>query len=208
MSFDLITDGTLSNDFATIQDTPVASTSDRVAPNQVSSGVTRGSQVTINSTGIPQVLSGNQQTFGAGFYVTKPTIDVTTNKDPANFIFNSNQNVFKIAKIMTVTVTDVLPGSGASSVVSTTPHGLTFLPSHAAFISLDSSIGTYLGLTVYNAPNPCLIFGTGASTLVPQVVASVQVDATNVYFYFQTTISGAATFVNSAKVYLLQETAT
>lgn len=93
-------DAQLSDDFATIPDVPILPDSNRVNPNQVASGITRGAQTVLGADGKPQVLSGNQRTFGNGLYVARAGIDVITNTDPANFIFNSNQNLFKIVTVL------------------------------------------------------------------------------------------------------------
>jgi len=109
-------------DDAKVGEVPQASL-DKVLPRQVSTGLSRGIQQlgtqnvyvdsgnnqiivgdTVGQNILPRVLMGNQTTFGDGFYVSKEGVDVTTNTDTNNFIFNSNQNVFKIVKTGTVTV--------------------------------------------------------------------------------------------------------
>ncbi len=95
---------------------------ERVLPRQTSTGTARGVQqlgspnVYVDSgneqivvaksdsanSSIPRVLMGNQVNKGEGFYVTKPGIDATTAKNDDDFIFNSNQNVFKIVRIYSI----------------------------------------------------------------------------------------------------------
>jgi hypothetical protein len=129
----------LMNGYANIPDVPVDASTDRIIPRQVSSGTTRGiqqlgstqvysdggnNQIIVEDT-VPRVLMGNQASFGLGLYVSKSGIDVKTNTDAAQFIFNSNQNVLKVVKTGTVVIPD--PGAGNTSSVVVT-HGLGFVP--------------------------------------------------------------------------------
>lgn len=125
-----------SNTFATIPDQSIDSVADRVIPRQVQSGVTRGAQVVVGASGVPQVLSGNQSTFGEGFYVSKPNIDVTANTDPAQLIFNSNQNMLKIVQTGIATIPAV-PGASQRSQV-TVFHNLGFVPAVIAYVNFPS----------------------------------------------------------------------
>lgn len=118
----------LSDDFATIADVPIQSEANRVNPNQVASGIQRGAQVVPGADGKPQVLMGNQQTFGNGFYVAKTNIDVITNTDPAQLAFNSNQNTFKIAKTVLGTYTVTAADATAEYVDFSVAHNLGFAP--------------------------------------------------------------------------------
>lgn len=118
----------LSNSYTDIPDISVDAIADRVLPRQTASGITRGAQATAGADGNPQVLVGNQQTFGNGFYVAKPAINVITNTDPNQMIFNSNQNTFKIATIVTGTyLVDATDASNAYANFSF-PHSLTIRP--------------------------------------------------------------------------------
>lgn len=106
----LLSDAQPTDDFATIADVPIQAGSSRITPQNIASGLNRGDKLNTGVDGYPQVLQGNQKTFGNGFYVAKPANDVTQVTNAANFIFNSNQNAFKIAAIVTgsytVTATD------------------------------------------------------------------------------------------------------
>lgn len=136
-------DSNLSNTFATIPDQSLEAIADRVAPRQVASGMTRGvqqlgsdqvysdggnNQIIVEDSNEPRVLMGKQATFGEGFYVTKDGFNVKTNTNPDNFIFNSAQNAFKVAKIVTgsylVTATDAANAYANFSF----SHGLTIRP--------------------------------------------------------------------------------
>lgn len=128
---------------------------DRVLPRQTSTGLARGIQqlgspnvyvdsgneqiiVAKNSdanTSVPQVLMGNQVNKGEGFYVTKPGIDVTTAKNDSDFIFNSNQNVFKIVKKDTITFNIATTASDDYFAIDTYNHNLGFEPSYLAFVT-------------------------------------------------------------------------
>ena len=67
-----------------------------------------------------------------GLKVSKPSIDVLTNTDDKNLIFNSNDNVLKIAfrGNLSVTVTYVDDGMGGTigNATSSFTHGLGYIP--------------------------------------------------------------------------------
>ena len=101
----------LTNEYKDIPDQSLDAIADRVNPNQVASGVTRGiqqlgsdkvysdggnQQIIVEDTNEPRVMMGNHATFGEGFFVSKDGTNVKTNTNPANLIFNSSQNVFKV----------------------------------------------------------------------------------------------------------------
>lgn len=106
----------------------------RILARQTPSGVSRGvqqlggpslqadsgnKQITVTDTSVVQVLMGNQPTFGEGFYVTKSGIDATQATSPDDFIFNSNQDIFKIVKTITFPgVTIVNPTCNAGEVLN------------------------------------------------------------------------------------------
>lgn len=156
-----------------------------------------------------RVLIGYQAILNAwGLFVSQPGIDVTQ-ATTDQLIFNSNQNVFKIIKIVPIELSFVLNTDGTVSFgEATLAHGLNFTPAYVAFITIDSVLADLSIAGVTNGPNPFLIFGDAPTdTLKPELFAQVLVDATTVYFSIQTTASGGATVNNSAVVYLLQESA-
>lgn len=177
----------------------------RIFPRQNLSGNSRGIQqfgspnlfadsgnnfFGVSKNSVQQVLMGNQPTFGEGFYVTKDGVDVAQTTSPEDFIFNSNQNVFKI-----VFSSDIIsiPSSGGNDSTVTLPHGLDFTPAIIAYATLAGIFGICPSLSIDN---------TG---LVNSII-SVEVDATNVYvsaYYPGSTVPAG----NAAKYYLLQETA-
>lgn len=205
MSLDTPEPTGLSNDFATIPDVSVESIADRVAPRQVSTGSTRGAQVTAGGDGFPQVLMGSQQTFGNGFYVAKPGVDVITNTDENNLIFNSNQNVFKIVQsgiidLPACTLSTAAASFGFSPGVTTVvPHGLGYIP---ALLAYANAGGEYV-------PLPWESMESNTATSFSRINYRVTVDATNIYgvtdmWGYDVTKTESAT---TAKYFLLQETA-
>lgn len=217
-------DGQTNQDAYTIPDVPVKPSTDRVQPNQVGTGVTRGVQYLgsenvysdggneqiIVATDQPTVLMGNQSTFGKGFYVAKSGIDATTNTDPSNWIFNSNQNTFKVITSYTLTV--ILPINVASQTQQAIQlHGLSDVPAYLAFIKIDPVFFTLAPGTAGYNPNPLAIYTlpVGTGNLGPILNCTVGIDLTTIYFTVQYggAVSGNA-YTFSAKVYILQETAT
>lgn len=165
-----------------------------------------------NSTGtsINQVLMGLQPTFGEGFYVTKEGIDVTTAASADDFIFNSNQNIFKIVQIGTGAVSGVdnsagvnwkaYGGGGHTSIV----HGLSFIPSLLCYVTGTS---TFFPNSYHLVPTPIAFLSSSAFPWV--AYADANVDSTYVNFYFN--VAPGANFASDSynfKYYLLQEAAT
>lgn len=71
-NLDVVGDGKTSNDFATIPDVPVNAATDRVKPNQVASGVTRGTQLYYDANGIPSIVIGVLPDGTNGLVIAKP----------------------------------------------------------------------------------------------------------------------------------------
>lgn len=199
---------------------------ERVLPRQTSTGLARGVQqlgspnvyvdsgneqiivaktVDANSSN-PQVLMGNQPSFGEGFYVTKPGIDVTSAKSNDDFIFNSNQNVFKIVKTGFISVpgyTVANPGVGtfgSNGVEVITSHGLDFVPAIVAYLS-DLNSSNFLQLPYSIA--------TGGGTTGVWINVIAQIDETNITVDASALVFGSTTYTASnqtIKYFLLQET--
>lgn len=189
---------------------------DKVLPRQVSTGLSRGVQqlgspniyvdsgnnniIVADSVGqgiLPRVLMGSQVNKGDGFYVTKPGIDVTSANSDADFIFNSNQNVFKIVGVI---VGDVIVPSSPPTGVSVTAHGLGYTPVVIGFIQFNP--GSYSPMGVHS------VAYTGANSGKVAVVSYLYVDAVNVTVQMDfPDWSGHSTASYSYKVYMLQETA-
>lgn len=197
------------NGFTNADDTP------RIFPRQSVTGVSRGiqllgspdvyvdsdkQQIIAAPDGIPQVLMGNQPNFGEGFYVTKPGIDATITNNAADFIFNSNQDVFKIVKSDTVTFSKGANVNSANLVVA---HGLGYAPLVTAYF--------YSGGFYYPfGQTGVAITGTNSGKVTES--SSLSVDATNIYFQVLApdwagngNYTSAETYM--IKYYLLGETA-
>lgn len=211
-------------DFTDIPDVPVAPKSDRIDPNQVASGMSRGiqqlgsdkvysdggnQQIIVEDSNEPRVMMGNHATFGEGFYVSKDGTNVKTNTNPANLIFNSSQNVFKIVATGSGTVAGVDNSAsgnwaayGATN-VTTIPHGLSFIPSLLCYVTGGTSFfGTQYRLT------PCPTLFNAALGFPWQEYVDATIDATNVYVrYAVCPGSNASARSATFKYYLLQETA-
>lgn len=215
--------GAGADSFATIPDVPVAPETNRVTPNMVATGTTRGiqqlgsekvysdggnAQIIVKDSSNARVLMGKQATFGEGFYVSKAGVDATTNTDAAQWAFNSNQNVFKIVQTGTYTTTinynSATPAAGQFGrtffTVATIPHGLSYIPAIIGYQS-DGAGGYYLmPYTAYAATGSTAFWGTWFFST----------DSTNVKLYLDImSYGGGITYAPGFpfKYYLLQETA-
>lgn len=201
------------------------SSMDRVLPRQTSTGLARGVQqlgspnvyvdsgneqiiVAKNSdanTSTPQVLMGNQATFGEGFYVTKPGIDATAATNSSDFIFNSNQDIFKIVQTGTITVPDTTAGPAAASNFASSfntvsvVHNLGFAPVIVAYWTTISS-------DVFQ-PVPFSGFD-GSGTAATWTAVNIEVTSTNIIATATSMVYGNTTNSLSGiliKYFLLQE---
>lgn len=144
-----------------------------------------------------------------GSFVAKEGIDVATNTDPANLIFNSEQNVFKIVSTLNVifpTATANFNNSTVSAAATTTiPHGLNYVPILTGVITV---LGGYLPLPwIDTYPIQASALGNFNTTML-RVVA----DATNIYLMTKVVSSGTGSGSTTdggqpAKIYILQESA-
>jgi hypothetical protein len=201
----------LSNDYQDIAAQPVNPESDRLIPRQIATGVTRGiqqlgsekvysdggnNQIIVEDTSVPRVLMGDQTSFGEGFYVSKSGINVKTNTDAAQFIFNSNQNTLKIVQTSTITV----PETAANTIqLYSFSHNLGYIPVAIAYFSTSTD---YTPLPMFTQSNIDIVnhyvkFGG---------FISYAVDSTTMAFTIQNAL--AVPFLTfTVKYYLLQETA-
>lgn len=197
----------LTNEYKDIPDQSLDAIADRVNPNQVASGVTRGiqqlgsdkvysdggnQQIIVEDTNEPRVMMGNHATFGEGFFVSKDGTNVKTNTNPANLIFNSSQNVFKIVSSGTVTLPAIAAGNLTSISVT---HNLGYTP---AFLAFQSSGSTYFQLPFASV--------TAAGAIAVAIYALT--DITTITFSLQATTASTGGGPVTIKYYLLQETAT
>ena len=131
--------------------------------------------------------------------VAKDGKDATTGSD-ADMIFNSAQNVFKIVKIMDISVAAVSQsGAGESFVSASSPHGLSQTPIVMGFVTVvgERSMMPYTSHS-----------GVGGGVVIRSQI--VYADATNVTVLSSVVSTVAGTYsipAFTAKVYVLQETA-
>jgi hypothetical protein len=192
----------------------------RILPRQIPSGVSRGIQqlggdsleadsgnkrITVTDNGTKQVLMGSQATFGEGFYVTKAGKDVTLTTNPTDFIFNSNQNVFKIVASTSLRYT--VSGQVQGSVYSPTYlHNLGYEPAFLVYLSGSpvSGAGNYVqlpfGTTSWSAGTPTQILWSSFIT------AGTNTTTLTIEMFFAGT-AGLFDGVYNFKIFLLQETA-
>lgn len=152
------------------------------------------------------MFAGQDDTGTTVVKVAKTGFDVKT-ATSSQLIFNSSQDTFKIVDIVTIPLTFTLNVSAGSFGLISVPHNLSFTPAYNAYITIDPFLASLTDVGTVNISNPFTIFGLTGTTMLPEVYGSVTVDATNINFEILTRQVGSATLVNSAKVYLLQETA-
>jgi hypothetical protein len=90
-------------DFATILDNPIAPGTDRVSPNQVMTGVTRGTQTIVSQDGSTVtfgLIPGSQTELGVAFFDPKGNL-ISKNVGPTQFIYDitTGKNVMQIGKL-------------------------------------------------------------------------------------------------------------
>jgi hypothetical protein len=164
-------------------------------------------QIIANDGTTPVGLFGYNKAMNIwGLFQTKPGTDVTTNTDTSKFIFNSNQDVFKIITTGTLTVSLVgTLASGANSTVSS-PHGFNFLPGVFGFLN-----GTGSGVLASGAyyQTPLLVPGSYGGIWQPGVSFWLTADATNVNAIVTNNTSVGIAGIGTCvfKYFLLQESA-
>ncbi len=153
----------------------------------------------INDGTTNRILNGYQSVLDQwGLFVSKPGIDVT--KATADqLIFNSNQDIFKIALSDTAT----LSYDGNVNTFLTIPHGLLTIPIVSAYVQLpnDANFSPMNGQFV---PMPVYMNRVGLPVL--QCVQSA--DATNIYLRVHDIYSsGGSPEIYNFRYYIQQETA-
>lgn len=153
-----------------------------------------------------RVLLGKGADGFYGLKVSPPGVDVYTATDD-QLIFNSNQNVFKIVKIITgtfpaVSITGTANTAKYNYNITTIAHGLTYTPVVIGVVT--DGAGGYFSL-------PRVSLSAGVQDMDNSVL-SVSSDATNIYLtsainaYFISALTINVPTYNG-KFYLLQETA-
>jgi hypothetical protein len=216
----------MDKDFATIPDVSVVPTSDRITPNQVASGMTRGiqqlgsdkvysdggnQQIIVEDSNEPRVMMGNHATFGEGFYVSKDGTNVKTNTNPANLIFNSSQNAFKIVSAATVshTLTNAANVVSAGTQTKSIAHGLSFIPAFLVYVTTNA--GYIDGTLLFMLPEMSVLpagHALGGGTIFSKFYATVDATSLNInYFHRVNTDYSPSVPTFTVRYYLLQESA-
>lgn len=157
-----------------------------------------------------RVLIGYQTVLEQwGLFVSKIGVDVTE-ATADQLVFNSNQNIFKIALEGGSTITVPDPFTLGTTLTNTIPHGLSIVPGVQGYANIPAGAGGYIGQgQLTNLPTMLIGFsGTSFGEVV--VYLQARVDATNLYLdvinasnHNITGVGGDYTF----EYYLLQETA-
>lgn len=160
-----------------------------------------------------RVIIGQQSDGTQGITVSKPNADADI-KRPADLIFNSNQNVFKIALAGSYVFPSVLNISPSTSLVQsyTIFHGLGYVPAYLTYAFVyNQGSGPYLSFPTrfYQQFDSVALSGDTASQISNSVV--VGVDERNLYLS-RTAFNGDGVSPHDAtelpvKYYILQETA-
>lgn len=145
-----------------------------------------------------------------GLWVSKPGSEANSpNAVTSNhLIFNSNQDIFKIVKKISMsTSVNLVNGNPTTwNAISSLPHGLTFTPAYYATVILDPTIASQ-GVGPQQSHNsPAMVYGSSGAVVALFCIAEVSVDAQNFYFAVQLGDNPTATYNFSATVYVLQET--
>lgn len=181
--------------------------------------MSKGIQIS-SRNGTPIARFGEFPDGSVALKIAKSGFDVRT-ATPSQLIFNSNQDIFKIAINNTYTIPQQV--LGASTEVFDTvvlPHNLPQIPALLAYgqfpiqYGLASSsfvnINAYLSLPFVQNQNYSTTGFIGGNNILFQIVSAF-VDATNLYitYNYETTSGGGFTFpAVTVRYYLLQETAT
>lgn len=166
-------------------------------------------RITVERDNIVQVLMGNQRTFGEGFYVTRTGVDAITNTDPAQFIFNSNQNVFKVVASSTASLTGSSSINNNQTQTQTIAHNLGFTPAVLIYVNAVSVVGIQGGGGLTNLPVSYIL--PGIATSYPIITLQNRIDSTNLYLDLVChlgTANNFSAYTWTYRYYLLQETAT
>lgn len=156
----------------------------------------------VSKNNIQQVLMGLQPNFGEGFYVTKDGIDASKATNADDFIFNSNQNGFKIVQTKLISV------AFSASTVSTVSffHDLTFAPIITASLV---NVGVSAPITNANLALPTFINASigGVTAGIVSFGSYLYCAADTTQFHFQClNATGVAPGSFNIRYYLWQET--
>lgn len=219
----------ITHDFIQPGDSAAGGDTPRTFPRQVLTGNSRGIQqfgspnlfadsgnnyFGVSKNGVQQVLMGLQPTFGEGFYVTKDGVDVSQATSEQDFIFNSNQDVFKIVKIIDFPgISIVSPTCNAGEVSNSIVNinfiqevPFTYVPAVVGYTQGD--VGTYYpfprtNFFIFDAQRYFII---SSQIFASQTAVTAQIDT------FVSCIGSAGsltvtTVIQPFKIFVLQESA-
>lgn len=159
----------------------------------------------INNGTVDTMFAGQDSSGNTVIKIAKAGFDAKTATSD-QLIFNSSQNVFKIATSFTINNNFSITGTTFQSFLVTQPHGLSFTPAYMSYITLDSNL-TLAGTAPSRfASSPAVVEGSIGGNISIFTYAVVTVDSTNIYFQIDVAHYAAVSVTNSVKVYLLQET--
>jgi len=140
-----------------------------------------------------------------GFFLTQAGTDVTTNTDLSKFIFNSNQDAFKIVTTKTVDFSLTSTGGGAASTTASITHGLGYVPFTLSSVSITADWNGNSG--IFNTPYfiPATVSGYAGFQLASYVRVGKVTTSQIIYEIGQ--LAGGTTISGTIKTYFLQETA-
>lgn len=168
------------------------------------------SQLVYNDAITNRMFIGNQKTFGEGVYVSRSGINALTNTNPNGWIFNSNQNIFKIVATFPVSVASITVASGGSNSTSGTID-LSSYPANAIILPIARISGQ--PSFIWQGEQGLLGPGTSGGIVGWSVLADYSTS-----FTFGGTMQLSRTLINASgspytdtsyniTVYVLQETA-
>lgn len=220
----------IAHDFIQPGESAAGGETPRTFPRQVLTGNARGIQqfgspnlfadsgnnfFGVSKNTVQQVLMGNQAAFGEGLYVTKDGIDASKAISPDDFIFNSNQDVFKIIDVITIqaeaytTVTAAMGQVAVDTNKTFYNHDLGFAPIAIGFVPSTAAIPNYFQV-------PRTVYGiSGDNIRYASATTQVYTTSTQIVFQITTFLSAIGALggfsanisAGSVKVFLLQESA-
>lgn len=161
--------------------------------------------IVVAPNGTPQVVMGNQDTFGEGFYVAKTGVNALTNTDPTQWIFNSNQDTFKILSSGTEIITVPSGYSAGDAYQVTVSHNLGYAPIPFGFVTPNSSVATKG--TVWPLPYSQVDYNFSLGGFQIDAYANLVCDQNNLYIQLTVDANNAYNGTWTFKYYLLQESA-
>lgn len=219
----------IQHDFIQPGESAAGGDTPRTFPRQVLTGNSRGIQqfgspnlfadsgnnyFGVSKNSVQQVLMGLQPTFGEGFYVTKDGIDASKATEPGDFIFNSNQDIFKIVKTLTFPGVSIVSPTCNAGEVSNSIVNIVF-NQDTPFTNVPAVVGYTQGDagTYYPFPrNNFFIFDAQRYFIINSQIFASQTAVTAQIDTFISCIGSAGsltvtTIIQPFKIFILQESA-